>query len=75
MVIFNCSERTIRSARTRYNLKKADHYWDKPWENYVINNWETLSPVELSDGLKRKFKITKTNWAVINKYRELTGKR
>lgn len=34
-----------------------------------------MSVSELMDGLLKKFEVEKTKWAIINKYRELSGKR
>ena len=65
----------IRNAAIRYKLKKTNRYWDKPEEKYLLVNWQVMSPEEIAVQLKRRFKFEKTKWAVINKYRELTGKR
>ena len=65
----------IRNAAIKYKIKKADRFWDKPWEEMLVKNWEELSVEELGELLARKFKVKKTKWSIINKYRELTGKR
>jgi hypothetical protein len=59
----------VRSAAFIFRLKKKDRNWDKPEETFLLKNWEVMSAVELADHLG------KTRWAIINKYRELTGKR
>lgn len=65
----------IRSQAGRLNLKKSTRYWDKPEEDYVLANWLEMTADEIAEGLKQKFGIDKTRWAVINKYRELAGLR
>ncbi|HTE32721.1 MAG TPA: hypothetical protein VK666_20210 [Chryseolinea sp.] len=65
----------LRNAATYYKVKKANRYWDKPETDFILKNWDALSPDEIADGLEKKFKIKKTKWAVINKYRELMGLR
>lgn len=69
------TESALRNAAVRFRVKKSSRYWDKPWEDFILKNWEVMTVIELSDELKRKFKIEKTKWAVINKYRELKGLR
>lgn len=66
------TESALRNAAIRYKVKKSDRYWDKPWENYLLKNWKVMTALEIANGLKSKFKVEKTRWAVINKYRELT---
>ncbi len=68
---FNLNERAIRNAAMRFKIKKSNRYWDKPEVDYVLKNWPVMSAVEIAAGLKEKFGIEKTRWAVINKYREL----
>lgn len=65
----------VRSKAVLLKIKKSDRYWDKPWEDLILKNWDVMSPEELITELKNKFKVEKTKWAIINKYRELTGKR
>jgi hypothetical protein len=65
----------LRNAAIRFKVSKSNRYWDKPEEDYLLKNWPVMSPDEIADGLKKKFGITKTKWAVINKYRELSGLR
>lgn len=63
------SVRAVRSQAVRLRLKKSTRYWDKPQEDWLLKNWDVLSVKELGE------KLGKTKWAIINKYRELTGKR
>lgn len=65
----------VRNAAIKYKVKKATRYWDRPWEILVVKNWQTHTPEEIMELLLRKFKVAKTKWAIINKYRELSGKR
>lgn len=65
----------VRYAANNLGLKKSNRYWDKPWEDLLLKNWEVMTAVEIAAELKRKFKVDKTRWAVINKYRELNGDR
>lgn len=67
--------RAVRNAAMRFKIKKSNRYWDNPEEKFVLHNWEVLSPMEIAEALKKKFKVEKTKWAVINKYRELKGLR
>jgi len=69
------TERAVRSAAIRFKVKKSGRYWDKPEEDYVLKNWDQMSADEIAEGIKAKFKVEKTRWAVINKYRELKGFR
>ncbi|HRQ17683.1 MAG TPA: hypothetical protein PL085_11445 [Agriterribacter sp.] len=66
---------TVRNAITKNKFKKASWHWDKPEEDYLLKNWQTMSIAELQEGLKRHFNIEKSKWAVINKYRDLAGLR
>lgn len=66
---------SIRAKAVSLGLKKSDRYWDIPEEDFIRKNWDAMSPDELAAGLKEKFQVERTKWAVINKYRELTGKR
>lgn len=59
----------LRNAAQRFKVKKSDRYWDKPDHDFLLKNWPVMSAEEIGKELK------KTRWAVINKYRELTGKR
>jgi hypothetical protein len=63
------SVRAIRAKAQVLKVKKSTRYWDKPDEDYLIKNWPVMSAVEIGQ------KLAKTKWAIINKYRELTGKR
>lgn len=65
----------LRNAAIRFKVKKSNRFWDKPETDFILKNWDQLSPVEIADKLKEKLKIEKTKWAVINKYRELKGLR
>ena len=63
------SVRSVRSKAQRMKLKKSNRYWDTPEEEYLLKNWQAMSAEELAE------KLNKTKWGIINKYRELTGKR
>lgn len=67
----NTTVAAVRYAAMRYKVKKSNRYWDKPETDYLLKNWPVMSAEEISAGLKEKFKIEKTRWAVINKYRKL----
>lgn len=63
---------TVRAVRSKVmvlKIKKKDRYWDRSDEDYLKKNWDYMSAVELAE------KLGKTKWAVINKYRELSGLR
>lgn len=61
--------RAVRSKAFILRLKKSERYWNYGQEQFLLKNWQSMSAVEIGNELK------KTRWAVINKYRELTGKR
>lgn len=64
--------KTIRAVRSKamvLKLKKEARYWALKDEKFLLKNWAVLSPEELAE------KLSKTKWAVINKYRELKGLR
>lgn len=63
------SVRAIRSKAQAMKLKKTNRYWDMPDEAFLIANWPVMTADELGE------KLNRTRWAVINKYREITGKR
>jgi hypothetical protein len=67
--LLKTSVTSVRNAAMKYKVKKANRYWDKPEEDFLLKNWQVMSAVELAE------KLHKTKWAVINKYRELTGLR
>lgn len=67
--IIGLSVRSIRSKAFILRLKKSERYWTYGQEKFLLNNWEAMTAVEIGEELK------KTRWAVINKYREMTGKR
>ncbi len=67
--LLNKSVRAIRNKAFILRLKKSDRYWGKPEQDFVLKNYMVMSAEEIGEKLK------KTKWAVINKYRELTGKR
>ena len=60
---------SIRNKANKMNLKKADNYWEIGQEKYVMENY---GKIPISDMMKY---LNKTKWAVINKYRELSGLR
>lgn len=67
--MLNRTESAIRAKATKMRLKKADRFWDKSEEDFILKNVTVMSYPEIAKKLKR------TKWAVINKYRELIGKR
>lgn len=69
----NTTVSAVRYAAMKFKVKKSNRYWDKPETDYLLKNWPVMSAEEIAAGLKEKFKIEKTRWAVINKYRELKG--
>jgi len=71
----NLNKSTVRNAITKHKYKKDSWHWDKPAEDWLLLNWQTMSVLELQEGLKRHFKIDKSKWAVIGKYRQLAGLR
>jgi hypothetical protein len=60
---------SIRNAAFVFKVKKKLFYWDYAEEQFILKNWTVMTAEELAVQLKR------TRWAVINKYRELTGAR
>jgi hypothetical protein len=67
--IIGRSVRAIRSKAFSLSLEKSNRYWTKEQEKLILKKYYKLGADELSR------KIGKTKWAVINKFRELTGKR
>lgn len=61
--------KTIKTKAQRLGLKKENGRWTEEEETRLLREWPTSSAEEISGMLG------KTKWAVINKYRELTGKR
>lgn len=59
----------IRSKAFKLGLKKENRHWSKKEEEWLLKKWDTTHSEKIAEHLK------KTKWAVINKYRELTGKR
>lgn len=59
----------IRNKAVKLKLKKTNNYWKVGQEKYLLDNY---GKIPLDDIMKY---LKKTKWAVINKYRELTGKR
>lgn len=63
------SESAIRTYAQKLKLKKANNYWKPKQEVYLMENYGNLPIAEIQKHLG------KTKWGVINKYRELKGKR
>lgn len=59
----------IRAKAYKLRLKKDSRYWTPKESKWLKKNWDVMSAEELAT------KLNKTKWAIINKYRELTGKR
>lgn len=60
--------RAVRSMAFRLGLKKVQRYWTYGQEQFLLKNWEKMTAVKIGE------ELNKTRWAVINKYRILTGK-
>ena len=70
--VANILGKTVSSIRNRSNilgLKKANRYWTKEQEDYVLTYYNHFLISELV------INVNKSKWAVINKYRELTNKK
>lgn len=63
------SVRSVRSKAQYLKLKKANRFWTATEEKYLLKNYELMTVIELDAHLHRG------KWSIINKYRELTGKR
>lgn len=68
---YEVAESTIRVRASRYGLKKANCEWNKKDEVFILKHYGKgkLTAKEIGK------EIGRTRFAVINKYRELTGKR
>jgi hypothetical protein len=67
--------RAVRSKAVLLRLKKSNRYWQMVHEKWLLKNYPVLSTLEIADAFEKKFGLIKTRWAIINKYRELAGKR
>lgn len=63
------TERSIRSAAIKFNVKKSNRYWPKKNIATLLKDWPTSTAEEIAT------KLGRTRWAVINKYRETKGLR
>jgi len=63
------TERAIRSAAKKFGIEKSDRYWTREQVATLEKMWADNSAVEIGK------KLSKTRWAVINKYREVQGLR
>lgn len=63
------TERSIRSAAVKFNVKKSNRYWPKKDIATLLKYWPTLTAEEIA------IKIGRTRWAVINQYRQIKGLR
>ena len=70
--MFNVSERAIRSAAVTFDVKKSDRYWSEEDCKWLVDHWGAIG-VGMTE-IMAHFPA-KTKWAIINKYRSLTGKR
>ena len=70
---FGVTVSALRAIAAQYNVKKKNRYWSKQSAKMVLDLWESHNPDEIVVMLQQKFGIVKTKWAVINKYRELSG--
>lgn len=59
----------IRAKAIKLRLKKENYFWQNKDEKFILKNVKVLSYPEIAE------KLGRSKWAVINKYRELTGKR
>lgn len=64
----------IRNAAVKYGIVKKEK-WPPAAEKFLFKNWDKKSASKLAEQMTQKFKIKYTRWSVINKFRELTGKR
>ena len=59
----------VRNKALKMGLEKSKWYWTQEDEQYLITQMKMQSYEDIAKHLGRK------RWAVINKYRELVGKR
>lgn len=67
--MYKVKESTVRNWAAKLKLHKKSWGWTKKEEEYLLKSYPNLMATELAKTLKR------SRWAVINKYRELTGLR
>lgn len=60
---------TIRSISARKGLKKENRLWTAKQEKELLKRYDEYGWQHFAD------KFDKTKWSVINKFRELSGKR
>lgn len=65
----------IRNALHIHGIKKKARFWGADEESFILNNWREMDPEEIAKAIRKNFGTSRTKWAVINKYRELTGLR
>ena len=70
-IIYNVSENTIRMWGSKLKLNKAIWIWHRNDENFVLKYYgkKKYSIAEIAE------KLGRSRWSVINKFRELSGKR
>lgn len=66
---------TMRSMAFKLKLKKNNRYWQMAHEKFIVKQWPVMTPDEIAAAMFKKYGVEKTRWAIINKYRELMGKR
>lgn len=63
------TERSIRSAAIKFNVKKSNRNWPKKDIATLLKDWPTSTAEKIAS------KLGRTRWAVINKYRKISGLR
>lgn len=66
---YKVAESTIRVWGSKMKLKKESWVWVRSHENYVLKYYNKKKSADIAK------KLNRTRWAVINKYRELSGLR
>lgn len=68
----NISERAVRSAAKRFDLRKSGRYWSEEDCKWLLDHWNAVGFgfAEIQSHFSNK-----TKWAIIGKYRELAGLR
>lgn len=68
---YNVAESTIRMWAAKLKVKKKGCGWTRQDENYILTYYggKKYSILQIAE------KLGRTRWAIINKYRELSGFR
>lgn len=69
----NKTDKAIRTKANTLGYKKI--IWTAESEVWLLANFKLMDDKELMEQIHQKFGLIKTNYAVINKYRELAGLR